>query len=57
MPINSGSETGQFLALMATLEHDDPEQAPEYLGEKLRRVGDMYLTEETVQELCRSEAA
>lgn len=56
MAMNQGSETGQFLLLMATLEHDDPEQAPEYLGEKLRRVGDMYLTEETVQELSRSAA-
>ncbi len=28
MPINSGSETGKFLALMADCEHDDPDQAP-----------------------------
>jgi hypothetical protein len=28
MPINSGSETGEFLRLMADWEHDDPEQAP-----------------------------
>jgi hypothetical protein len=57
MPINSGSETGQFLALMATLEHDDPEQAPAYHGQKLVLVGGVYLTQETAEELCRSEAA
>lgn len=57
MPINSGSETGQFLRLMADAEHDDPDHAPEYKGAPLVRVGDVYLTPETAEELCRSEAA
>jgi ribosomal protein S28E/S33 len=56
MPMNSGSETGEFLALMATLEHDDPEHAPTYEGKPLVRVGDVLMTQETAAELAREAA-
>jgi hypothetical protein len=54
---NRNDESGRYrMLLLNQAEHDDPEQAPTYRGQKLVRYADVWVTPETAKALEAEEA-